>query len=101
MAPAGFGKFAGDLLVGNFAYNVSEINAFDPKTGKFLGTLSGANGQPIRNQALWYIGFGNGAAGGDRNTLYFAAGINAEADGLFGSLQPVVPSQPTPGKGNA
>jgi uncharacterized protein (TIGR03118 family) len=89
MAPSGFGQFGGDLLVGNFAYNFSEINAFDPKNGKFLGTLSNAAGQPIRNQALWYIGFGNGAAGGDKNTLYFAAGINGEADGLFGSIAPV------------
>jgi uncharacterized protein (TIGR03118 family) len=88
MAPSGFGQFGGDLLVGNFASNFSEINAFDPKNGKFLGTLSNAAGQPIRNQALWYIGFGNGAAGGDKNTLYFAAGINAEADGLFGSISP-------------
>jgi hypothetical protein len=31
----------------------------------------------------------DGGNGGDPNTLYFAAGINAEADGLFGSLTPV------------
>jgi uncharacterized protein (TIGR03118 family) len=89
IAPASFGKFAGELLVGNFAFNSGEINAFNPKTGKFIGTLSNTAGTPIRNQALWYIGFGNGGSGGDRNTLHFAAGINAEADGLFGSLQPV------------
>src|SRR5262249_58157557 len=40
MAPAGFGKFGGDLLVGNFAFNFSEVNAFDPTTRKFLGTLT-------------------------------------------------------------
>jgi hypothetical protein len=89
MAPAGFGKFGGDLLVGNFAYNFSEINAFDPTTGKFLGTLSDINGNPIRNQALWALTFGNGKSGGDANTLYFTAGINAEKDGLFGSIQPI------------
>jgi hypothetical protein len=92
MAPAGFGKFGGDLLVGNFAYNFSEVNAFvpsGPDAGKFLGTLTDAAGNPIRNQALWYIGFGNGGNGGDPNTLYFAAGINQEKDGLFGSLQPI------------
>src|SRR5207302_6178776 len=87
------GKFGGDLLIGNFAYNFSEINAFDPATGKFLGTLADAHGNPIRNQALWYIGFGNGGNGGDPNTLYFSAGIDAEADGLLGSLQPI-PSLP-------
>src|SRR5262249_45014509 len=92
LAPAGFGKFGGDLLVGNFAFNFSEVNAFDPTTGKFLGTLSDAGGNPIRNQALWYIGFGNsanGGIGGDSSTLYFSAGINGERDGLFGSLAPL------------
>ena len=39
LAPAGFGPFSGDLLVGNFSYLVSEINAFDPN-GNFLGTIS-------------------------------------------------------------
>jgi uncharacterized protein (TIGR03118 family) len=87
LAPASFGKFGGDLLVGNFAYNYAEINAFDPNTGAYLGTLTDANGNVIRNQALWDITFGNGGNGGDPNTLYFAAGINAEADGLFGSIQ--------------
>jgi len=103
MAPASFGKFGGDLLVGNFAENFSEINAFDPNTGKFLGTLSDESGNPIRNSGLWYIGFGNGTQGGDPNTLYFSAGIDGEADGLFGSIQalpslsdklPVLPNLP-------
>src|SRR5262249_26810846 len=75
MAPAGFGPFGGDLLVGNFAFNFSEVNAFDPVTGKFLGTLSDDAGNPIRNQAMWAITFGNGGNGGAPNTLYFAAGI--------------------------
>jgi uncharacterized protein (TIGR03118 family) len=91
MAPATFGKFGGDLLVGNFAYNVSEINAFNPTTGSFVGTVTSPTGTEFQNQALWYIGFGNGGNGGDKNTLYFAAGINAEKDGLFGQIQ-VVPT---------
>jgi uncharacterized protein (TIGR03118 family) len=89
LAPAGFGAFGGDLLVGNFAFNVSEINAFNPTTGKFLGTLTDLSGDKILNQALWSLHFGNGASGGDPNTLYFTAGINGEKDGLFGSLQAV------------
>ncbi len=88
-APAGFGRFGGDLLVGNFAYNFSEINAFDPTTGAFRGTLTDLGGHKILNQALWAIKFGNGGSGGDPNTLYFAAGINGEMDGLFGSIQAV------------
>ncbi len=77
------------MLVGNFAFNFSEINAFDPVTGKFLGTLTDAGGNPILNQALWSLHFGNGGIGGDPNTLYFSAGINGEKDGLFGAIQAV------------
>ena len=40
LAPAGFGKFGGDLLVGNFSYFNSEINAFNPATHKFEGTIT-------------------------------------------------------------
>ena len=89
LAPAGFGGFGGDLLVGNFSYAVSEINAFDPTTGAFLGTITDGNGNPIINSGLWDLTFGNGGNGGDRDTLYFAAGINGEADGLFGAIAPV------------
>ena len=35
LAPSGFGQFGGDLLVGNFSFALSEINAFDPITGAF------------------------------------------------------------------
>jgi uncharacterized protein (TIGR03118 family) len=87
LAPATFGAFAGDLLVGNFAYNHSEINAFDPTTGAFRGTLADAAGNPILNQALWTIRFGIGGNNGDPNTLYFLAGINGEKDGLLGEIQ--------------
>ena len=89
LAPASFGGFGGDLLVGNFSFAVSEINAFDPLTGAFVGTITDKDGNPIINSGLWAITFGNGGNGGDPNTLFFAAGINGEADGLFGSLDPV------------
>jgi uncharacterized protein (TIGR03118 family) len=101
LAPTTFGVFGGDLLVGNFAYNHSEINAFDPTTGAYVGTLADANGNPLFNQALWAIRFGIGGSNGDPNTLFFAAGINGEQDGLFGAIQaapslasnaPIVPS---------
>jgi uncharacterized protein (TIGR03118 family) len=95
LAPASFGSFGGDLLVGNFSFGVSEINAFDPKTGKFLGTLTDANGNKILNPGLWALTFGNGGNGGDPNTLYFTAGINNETDGLFGQIQ----AAPTLAKG--
>jgi hypothetical protein len=39
-APAGFGALGGDVLVGNFAFGESEINAFDANTGAFEDTLA-------------------------------------------------------------
>ncbi len=49
IAPATFGAFGGDLLVGNFGDG--KINAFDPATGALLGTLQDANGNPIASTA--------------------------------------------------
>ena len=88
LAPSSFGKFGGDLLVGN--KGDGHINAFDPTTGAFLGQLLDGNGNPIADPGLWGLTFGNGAKNSDPNTLYFVAGINGETDGLFGSIR-VVP----------
>ena len=96
IAPAGFGTFANDLLVGNFGNG--EINVFDPSSGAFLGTLDGSNGNPIDIPGLWDITLGNGVSGVDPNAIYFTAGLpnfdmpdlGLEQDGLFGNLA-VVP----------
>ncbi|HWZ71944.1 MAG TPA: TIGR03118 family protein [Casimicrobiaceae bacterium] len=85
-APAGFGQFSGEILIGNFGNG--HINAFDPATGEFLDKVRDPHGQAIVIDGLWTITFGNGGNGGDRNTLYFTAGPNDESDGLFGSLAP-------------
>lgn len=85
-APATFGSFAGDLLVGNFGDGT--ISAFD-SMGNFQGTLSDANGNPIVNGALWALNFRAAGSGFDSNALFFNAGINNEADGLFGEITPV------------
>jgi hypothetical protein len=70
--------------------------------GPFLGQLTDAGGQPLvvnggikesDLKGLWGIRFGNGQGGTDPNTLYFAAGINAEADGLFGAVAAVSSSK--------
>jgi len=87
IAPASFGSFAGDLLVGNFGNG--EINAFNINTGAFEGTLDGTNGQPLVLGDLWGLINGNGGSGGDPNTVYFTAGIQNESEGLFGSLSAV------------
>jgi uncharacterized protein (TIGR03118 family) len=84
IAPAGFGQFAGDLLVGNFGNGL--INAFDPGTGAFLGTLRDRTGKPIQNDGLWALQFGNGGNGGRPDVLYNTAGQNDEEDGLFAAI---------------
>jgi uncharacterized protein (TIGR03118 family) len=83
---ANFGNFSNALLVGNFGDGT--INAFDFTTGDFLGQLINMQGRPIMIDGLWALTFGNGAQGGHSNVLYFTAGLNDEADGLFGDLQP-------------
>jgi uncharacterized protein (TIGR03118 family) len=85
MAPAGFGAFGGDLLVGNFGDGT--INAYDPSTGTFEGSLQYEDGSTIAIDGLWALRFGNGVAG-DPGTLLFTAGIDDEAHGLFGSITP-------------
>jgi len=87
LAPSTFGKFGGDLLVGNFGDGT--INAFDPTTGAFLGTLSDSSGNPLVNPGLWGLTFGNGGQGGDKNTLYFAAGGADEGSGVFGRISAI------------
>jgi uncharacterized protein (TIGR03118 family) len=88
LAPAGFGSYGGDLLIGNFGDGV--INAFDPKTFALVGSLNTSAGSPIANIGLWEIFFGQNSGQttmlGDPNTLYFSAGINGEKGGLFGSI---------------
>jgi len=88
VATSNFGEFSNALLVGNFSDEDGFINAFDANTGSFLGTLNGANGQPINNADLWTLAFGNGAQGSDANALYFTAGIGDEEHGLFARITP-------------
>lgn len=87
LAPATFGQFGGALLVGN--EGDGHISAFNATTGTFLGQLLDKNGNPLVNSGLWGLKFGNGGNGGDPNSLYFAAGIQDETEGLFGSIRAV------------
>jgi len=86
LAPADFGPFGGDLLVGNNGNG--RINAYDPVSGAFLGQLANAYGAPITIPNLWALNFGNGHAGGNASTLFFTAGLDYESHGLFGAIQP-------------
>lgn len=83
-APADFGQFSNDLLVGNFGDG--RINAYDLKSGNFHGVLSTRPGKPLEIEGLWGLAFGNGVSAGDKNTLYFAAGPDDEQHGLFGKI---------------
>jgi uncharacterized protein (TIGR03118 family) len=87
LAPVGFGRFGNDLLVGNLGDGT--INAFNPTTGAFVGTLLDGSGNPIVNDRLWGIAFGNGGPKFHSQVLYFTAGINNERDGLFGAIAAV------------
>jgi uncharacterized protein (TIGR03118 family) len=90
LAPAGFGPFGGDLLVGNFSFANSVINAFDASTGAFRGSIPIDVGAGNTPGGLWGMMFGSGAgSGGDANTLYFLDGINGETAGLFGAVAAV------------
>jgi uncharacterized protein (TIGR03118 family) len=87
LAPAGFGPFAGDLLVGNFGDG--RINAYEEQAnGEFehRGQLRDENGKQIVIDGLWALEFGNAGSNGTPNMLFFTAGPNDEHDGLFGSI---------------
>ncbi len=101
MAPeTGFGRASGKLLVGNFgdghiiAYDLEHANEgeMDVEGEAGGGMYLTSAGGPIVIDGLWGIGFGAGnVASGPVNTLFFAAGPNGEADGLFGRIDYVPP----------
>ena len=92
LAPAGFGPFGGDLLVGNFSFSLmaNDIDVFDPN-GNFVGTIPINVGIGNTKGGLWSLGFGTGGSNGSPNTLFFTDGINGEADGLFGAINVPAP----------
>ncbi len=83
IAPSSFGTFSHDLLVANFGNGA--LNAFDPVTGKFLGPLKNADGNPIVISGLWGLIRGDGAAGTPQ-AVFFTAGLADESHGLLGTI---------------
>ena len=86
-APSTFGRFAGDLLVGNFGDG--RINAFKMGNNgrfRFDGILRDPQTRPITIDGLWGLAVGNNNAAGSADTLFFTAGTNDEKNGLFGSI---------------
>jgi uncharacterized protein (TIGR03118 family) len=88
LAPGGFGKDSGRLLVGQFGSG--QIATYDLDHGNFHGLLRGVDGQPLKIDGLWALRFGNGAGAGPATTLFFTAGIEGEAHGLFGTITPIL-----------
>ncbi|HEY5661613.1 MAG TPA: TIGR03118 family protein [Gaiellaceae bacterium] len=88
LAPASFGRFAGDLLVGNFGDG--QINAYEETAAGFehRGTLRDASGGKLVIDGLWALQFGNAGSNGNPDTLFFTAGPNDESHGLFGTITP-------------
>jgi uncharacterized protein (TIGR03118 family) len=86
LAPASFGPFSGDLLIGNFGNG--RISAYQHRGAKWVykGQLRRGDRTLIAIDGLWAIAFGNGSAAGPTTSLYFAAGPDAETHGLFGSI---------------
>jgi uncharacterized protein (TIGR03118 family) len=86
LAPPTFGAFGGDILVGNLGNG--HIGAYDPTSGELQKQLSSAVGGPITIDGLWGLRFAPATPGAGPNTLFFTAGLNDEADGLFGTILP-------------
>jgi len=86
LAPRGFGALEDKLLVGNFGSGTIMVFEAD---GDFIGLLEDSHEMPIAIDGLWGLSFGNGGKAGVPDALYFTAGLNGEADGLFGSIIPV------------
>jgi len=88
IAPANWGLFSGNLLVGNFGEGNPSIHAFSVTNGgNSLGPIQDESGNGIEIDELWALTTGNGGNGGDTNTVYFTAGIGEEQHGLFGKLK--------------
>jgi uncharacterized protein (TIGR03118 family) len=87
LAPDSFGRFAGDLLVGNFGDG--HINAYtEHGNGHFThrGELRDESGKSLSIDGLWALEFGQGGNNGPAGTLFFTAGPDDETHGLFGQI---------------
>ena len=100
MAPADFGRFSHNLLIGQFAgggdtQSSGYIAAYDLTTGKFNGLLQDASGKPLSIKGIWSLSPGNvspnnsDSAAASASQVYFTAGPGHGSEGSFGYLTPV------------
>ena len=85
LAPHGWGRFGDALLVGN--EDGGQINAFDPRSGRFLGTVKDAHGRQIGADGLWGMAFGNGVIA-TPNDLVIAIGVDEYTHGRVALVRP-------------
>lgn len=86
-APEDFGRFGGDLLVGNFGDGRINAYAWDGSTFSHDGVLKRPGGDPVWIDGLWALSFGNGGPAGATDALFFTAGPQDESHGLFGKIR--------------
>src|SRR5262249_5260135 len=73
LAPADFGRFSNDLLVGNFGDG--RIHVFDPakltpdNEFEAVGLLHSTAGRPVQIDGLWALQFGHGTTATSANGL--------------------------------
>ncbi len=88
-APSNFGPLSNTLLISNNSVD-GTINAFDPATGRFVGTIRDEFGRKIVLNNLWGIAFGGGGTNnGATNELFVTVGQGigtAELAGTFASI---------------
>lgn len=95
LAPKTFGRYGGDLLIGNFGDGTIDAFASDGDGWQSVGKLRTAKGKPIVVSGLWALAFGNGDTAGPKGTLFFTAGPHTwrgpteqSVHGLLGSITP-------------
>ena len=84
LAPSDFGTLSNALLVGNFGDG--KIHGYDSGTGRYLGELGDGATTAFAQPGLWGLLFGNDAVNQPHATLFYAAGINDEANGRYGRI---------------
>ena len=87
IAPDSFGRFAGDLLVGNFGDG--QINAYEELgNGHFehRGELRDSSGKSLSIDGLWALQVGKAGNNAPAGALFFTAGPDDESHGLFGRI---------------
>ncbi|MGA2048238.1 MAG: TIGR03118 family protein [Terracidiphilus sp.] len=89
-APPNFGPLSNTLLISNNSVE-GTINAFDPITGQFVGTIRDEHGKKIVLNNLWGIAFGGGnSTNGASNELFVTVGQGIGANELAGTFASIV-----------